>query len=436
MTFHNETYQFRKYNRTHDSWRYNSRIPGISYNAGGYTTKYPDFTTSWPFGEHYIPVKEEYAAMRGLGPSQLGTGFTPAAATIYIEFLLTKCPFGALNPLSGEPWSFCNNTDMVNTWPCHGYGASRCKVSPCVKTFSASFKLGSFGERLLSTSTNWGHYEGAGWAMLDTNCLNAEERRNLMASGQLTANHTRWYPWNHKAFPDRGWHYQLPSLPLSPNATMSDRLLARGCLYLVDRVSAANIADYFAGYFNGTIKSLPVWENAMSSIPPGWENHSPIAVQTVFNNGNVTFDRVSETFDNVTTALTNYWRSNGREGFSTPALGVAQVDKVCISVQWPWLAFPTVLVLLTLLFFGLLIWETRPTGTRPQIWKSSPLPLLYHGLHNPRQNSDEQLDNVSHIRVMEAMAKGTTVKLEDAFGETTHLEVQSKAHARSSSADS
>ena len=152
----------------------------------------------------------------------------------------------------------------------------------------------------------------------------------------------------------------------------------------------------------------------------------PQAVQTIFNFGNVTFDRVNETFANVSTSLTNYVRQNGAKDFSAPALGAVAQDKTCIAIRWPWLAFPAALVLLTLTFVVIVVLETRPTGARPDIWKSSPLALLYHGLGHQDGSALRTWAgrDVDHIGGMQALALAMTVKLSSSLDKGTFLEVQ------------
>lgn len=110
------------------------------------------------------------------------------------------------------------------------------------------------------------------------------------------------------------------------------------------------------------------------------EYEGPQAVQKFFDHGEATFDSIVRTYANITEAVTGFTRANGAANFSEPVVGVAKEEKTCIAVRWPWLAFPTCLVLLTLAFFVVLVITTRPTDLRPAIWKSSPLALLYHGL--------------------------------------------------------
>ncbi|KAK7946860.1 uncharacterized protein PG986_011181 [Apiospora aurea] len=72
-------------------------------------------------------------------------------------------------------------------------------------------------------------------------------------------------------------------------------------------------------------------------------------------------------------------------------LGTVYENQTCIVVSWGWIAFPAALVLLTLVFLALTVFESNRHTTRLRTvaaqagrkpWKSSALPLLWAGLEN------------------------------------------------------
>ena len=131
----------------------------------------------------------------------------------------------------------------------------------------------------------------------------------------------------------------------------------------------------------------------------------PQNLRTIYNFGNLSFHDVEQTFQNISNSFTNYLREHGNENYSASVLGQALRHETCLAVRWVWLMFPSVAVLLTLLFFAAMVFDTRPTGHRAQIWKSSPLALLYHGLERPN------VEGVDHLKGMERAAKGMSVRL-------------------------
>lgn len=76
-------------------------------------------------------------------------------------------------------------------------------------------------------------------------------------------------------------------------------------------------------------------------------------------------------------SMSDYMRTVDRN--STVAPGVVNGVQTCVRVVWPWLALPAALVFATCV---LLIWTILKTANQANsnVWKSSPLAYLYHGL--------------------------------------------------------
>ena len=354
---------------------------------------------------------EEYAAM---GATPVNSQDVPGEAFVTsIDFVLGQNLMGTMNPSTGESWPDCNSTAANATWKCQGYGASRCQLFSCVKTFNASVNTGRLTETLIGTSSNWGgNGTDDALTMLDTHCINSGERQSLESLGYDIRDNERWLAYNIT--------FMLSTWP-ELNDTFPESMVIRDCLYAVDMTFMNSLDGYLVSLFSGNVTGPVVAPEA-----PLGEFSGPQALQAFFNFGDVTLQRVDDTFANITASLTNYIRQNSVANFSTPALGVASQDKTCIVVRWPWLLFPATLVLLTLIFFVLTLLETRPTGTRPDIWKSSPLALLYHGLahEDGRGAALRASNNMAHIDGMQALADATAVKLNSSNDGVARLEVQ------------
>lgn len=406
-----------------------------SMHGSEYISSIPGISASFPSSGRHIAT---YASMKGFSGytyelrSQFNMSVPPGFlnGTYHVDFLLSRSSAGRIDdPMTGMPFRYCNSTFARHLWPCQGYGAARCNITACVKTFSASFDNGVFREQLISASSNWGKYgesEPLAFGLLDTFCLTADEKRELIASGDLPTTHNRWYPWS-RSSPGTLHDLPLPKLPLPPDASLSERLLARGCLYATDQYSVYDTLFYVTDFFNGDVKGLSRSPKQLGGM--GLDAFTgPQVVRTFFDYGNVTFARVNDMFTNITSSMTNIVRGLGFEGFSEPAVGVVHVTKTCISIQWPWLAYPSALVLLALSFFFLLLWETRGGSPRrgPEIWKSSPLALLYHGLHDSMEGDVDRQSggDINKMSVMERIAKQTNVQLTEGLGTGTQLEVQ------------
>ncbi|KAJ3565318.1 hypothetical protein NPX13_g7551 [Xylaria arbuscula] len=69
-----------------------------------------------------------------------------------------------------------------------------------------------------------------------------------------------------------------------------------------------------------------------------------------------------------------------RDTDASPVEGIAYHSIVIVEVRWPWLAFPVAIWLCGSLFLALTIWFCR--GSDRILWKTSSLPLIYHGFED------------------------------------------------------
>ena len=81
----------------------------------------------------------------------------------------------------------------------------------------------------------------------------------------------------------------------------------------------------------------------------------------------------------------------------------------CVRVRWEWLTFPAALAAFTILFFVMMIFDTRRGNlSSHHNWKSSPLPMMYSGFdrdatqhYNPAELKQvrDMEDHARHLRV-------------------------------------
>jgi hypothetical protein len=105
-------------------------------------------------------------------------------------------------------------------------------------------------------------------------------------------------------------------------------------------------------------------------------------------------------------------------GGQGPVTGQVFLADTCIGVRWGWTALPTAVTLLSLLLLILILLLGRATGDRPA-WKSSSLPVLFHGLSTAGFASQRELLTATE---MEKEANGLKVKLMDSNGGILRLE--------------
>ncbi len=331
---------------------------------------------------------------------------------LYRVEIISGKQFLLFDPATGEPPMGCDTAATNDTWYCKGYGAASCSSFPCVRSYSSTIESGELHETRVSTSnstrSSWGHtvppppnrsdpfqtsyrpYLG----MVDTTCLSAHERQSLLNVGYHLDSSTRWLAYNLTFDPE--------SQNLSSNASFPESMLVSECIYIIDDFLVVTIREIYLKYF------LRATVEGDSAFGGGIENlRGSQTLQTIYNYGDVSFDRVNRTFQNISDSITSFFRQKRVSKYNNPAKGVVMHNRTCLSVQWAWLAFPSILVLLTLIFFVATIIDTRPMGNRAPVWKSSPLALAFHGLELPNRHET----GVGDIEGMEALAKDMVVRL-------------------------
>ena len=313
--------------------------------------------------------------------------------------------FQLFDPATGHPPSGCGTAATNDTWYCKGYGAASCSLSPCVRTYTSTIEAGELHETQVSTSnstkSSWGHlvppplqiyipYLG----MIDTVCLCASERQSLLKAGYHLDPSTRWLAYN--------LTFDPTTKNISSNASFPESMLFNECIYILDNLFVSTLWDaYLKDVFQGTVEGDAGRGDTIEVL------RGSQVLQSIYNYGGVSFDRVNSTFQNISESITSFFRQNSISKYNDPAKGVVMHDRTCLSVRWAWLTYPSALVLLALLFFVVVVIDTRPMGNRAPIWKSSPLALIFHGPELP----DKYQMGIGNINDMEEFAKGVIVRL-------------------------
>jgi Protein of unknown function (DUF3176) len=294
----------------------------------------------------------------------------------------------------------CHDLSNNDTWPCQGYGAARCTLKPCIKTYTANVSAGNVQESLISTFSNLAVWDDSTMdyeifeAAVDVACLSSNERQSLIKLGYKIEDSTQWLPYN------QTWD---PFPRVSPNETQfPESMIARGCVYLIDILNVDALGNFLSSTFAGNV-TVGMGESGEPTSPNG-----PQVLQNIFDFGNVSFGRVDSIFQNVSDSITNYIRENGNVNHSAPAIGLVLHDQTCVQVRWWWLAFPVVLVVLTIVFFAAMVIQTRRGDHPKHEWKSSPLPLVFHKLERDTQDPNEDIVDINE---MEGVARRLHVRL-------------------------
>lgn len=144
-----------------------------------------------------------------------------------------------------------------------------------------------------------------------------------------------------------------------------------GCLFQFGWGTTWALRMYLQGnMLGGTL------ERSIANRPYGADG-SPW-LSAMFNNGSATLDTLQTYIDGLTNAMTAVIRKYGDSPTTTTQVkGTAYVSRTCVRVRWPWLSLPAALLVLAALFLGMMMWTT--SHGQEIAWKSSPLPLLFHG---------------------------------------------------------
>lgn len=280
----------------------------------------------------------------------------------------------------------CSPDDPKEYWPCQGYGAASCSLGPCVQIYNATISAGVLEEHLVASSSgiSWGTIYGPDGSALysslvDTQCPAAIET----LSDRDTSVGSRWLPYNltlteaDVMLSDLGsimsFHLRLPDDIKS--------LLDSGCLYLL---SASSTKHSIQRYLSGAVED----EVAIGMTSSGHGSGSmliyiehfqgPEVVRNIYNWGLTDFERVQSVVANISDSLTTYIRTHGGNPpipggtkLPTDVKGKIYHYATCLQVEWPWLSYPASLVVLTTLFFLMVVKATRRQGN--SVWKASPL---------------------------------------------------------------
>ncbi|RFU80495.1 hypothetical protein TARUN_1706 [Trichoderma arundinaceum] len=313
--------------------------------------------------------------------------------------------------------------------------ASR-SFQPCIRTYESTVINGTFNERIVA-SINWASnvpsYTNAAALyahMLDRDCL-PDSAKKALAKQNFDMS-SQWIIY--------GFKYINPLNSALLNSTKTDPTIPNECIYQYQMINdelvnaTDSISNWFDGAFGQTLAATAFYNDTTvtSEIASGsaisQRPTTPILIytesqasqssimQALYANASITMDTVGEMLNNLAITTTNFARSSPTllaNGPPPPNIDNAAVlvpillQESCIRINWPWLALPTILIVLSILILYLTVLQTmKPTSVG--VWKSSALALLWHGFDVP-QEAPEAAD-------MEDVSRNMHTKLEE-----THL---------------
>lgn len=280
--------------------------------------------------------------------------------------------------------------------------AVRSSIYPCVKTWGANITLNEFRETEITSvlmELNYGRdhtyvtndtLRNGTWQacnptshVTDTNTVSVSNTRpGVLAGTEFFANNiengtTLWYPFD--------------------------------CTWRLGGPNGRAISSFLHSLFHKNNVTLNV-------MVPGGD----IWLQNLYKNGTANISTVNDYMKRLTSSMTASVRSHGDPApapYTNYASGAVLENQTCIHVNWAWLALPASLVLCSIMFLvATITLSAAKRRTDPaNAWiatagplKSSPLPLLFHGVE---PSALLATGHPSNLNDMQRLAESLDVRL-------------------------
>lgn len=298
-------------------------------------------------------------------------------------------------------WAFANVTVFTSNWLPTSFGytdylAVTCTLYPCLRTFNASVKMGKLDEVLLSTDPVAPNVNVAasnytteailqapywfGWEpMLDWDIGFQAVQSPCLVNG------TVWTEDNTSSTIDRR-HLLLLQADPGPSRTRHVKFenitAPTECIYSID-LSIYDMLSMSMITFNGTCS---VWSYPNIAIDGEIDCGNSYWLSMFYKDNGITTSDIVERFESFANRFSNKIRM-GLLGDPEYVFGQTLQTTICVDIDYRWLAFPTVLAILT---SGLFIWTVLRNGRRHDIvWKTSILPFLFYSERFVVQNGED-----------------------------------------------
>lgn len=317
--------------------------------------------------------------------------------------------------------------------------AFECTLSPCMHTIHGNVINGTLHEEILQRGPTFrdlaiGPYITS--TIVDLACVDNTARQDLRDLGYVFKDDIRWLQYNVSANPyvsdaDPDCYSTWYNMSISSfqteagkekgfyegtgtNWTLSEnglRIVPQKCMYQALALVWNSMEYYFEQYFTGNVTD--------SFYNSGvWGSMIPLTVYEAGakdKNKNGSLEQVQDLMQNITDSMTTYMRWHGNTNMSEPVIGIAEHNTICVHVRWGWLAYDAGFVILLLLFFLAMAFDTRlvkalSTNVRHN-FKSSALANLFHGFDKLSQEELEHIGSSNAVKELEDAAKERLVTL-------------------------
>ncbi|KAF6802135.1 hypothetical protein CMUS01_15445 [Colletotrichum musicola] len=349
-----------------------------SYNFGGMQ----EFNVTWP------PTAGNIFNIRSSMDSENPT----SARTSILAIKAAGCPNGNTSHVGadgrtcqqkafskgyrGEYGRIGSDVDIV---------AINCTLSPCVQRYNAVVTSGILQESLVSEDP------------IDNMVVESDGnftkfwRWNTMIEPCLV--NGTWYDRSNmsKATYDASW---VVWKNMDSNGTLSKtpHTTPRECVRTIGYPMVAAMQEYLAATLSGncTYHSSFVPDTGRGGFMRDWDTKEQIQIsckykwwlEYLYREGRMTLESIAAAHQGMATAVSNRVRANMNlfDGETSTIKGSVWTTAVCVRADWPWLAFPGgLLVLTTFLLVEAYVQSCRHRAKLP-VWKSTILPLLFYNV--------------------------------------------------------
>lgn len=306
---------------------------------------------------------------------------------------------------------------LMWSWVSNSAFATKCRLYPCVKTYSANISIGALVEKEVSSvPLNLKHNE-QDYTLGDTSYF-------LLVTDVVLKN-GKWQ--NCTAVDHHVDGYYSPqqfgndasSGCVADRCYKYDQYYPQDCIWfqspLVSLAMKLTISEFFE---NQTVayQSSPYSDPHNGDGPPA-SFQGQLWMQNLYNGGNANITTVENYMASLADTITATMRQTvvgedpgvpleiiNEVTLKTDAYGTVLELQTCIRVHWPWLSLPASLLLLTYIFLAATAAQT-PMRLLPEAWKSSSLAALFFGLSTQTiekcgavTNMDDITEKARHMR--------------------------------------
>ncbi|KAF6785203.1 hypothetical protein CSOJ01_15628 [Colletotrichum sojae] len=293
-----------------------------------------------------------------------------------------------------------------------------CSLHPCVKTYYAEVTNGTYteteynapGERLRKCSVNYDYDRKQTGFALVTNSTIIDGKEHPCEESRHEG------PETVKFYEEGGlWG------PATSPTRVQPKYYPRERVWAVDMTSWLGITAVLQSTLAGSLVHTGALEQRLDAVT------GPFWLRRIFARGqgnlSTADDVVRGVAHSMTASIRNMPFGSRPEGWDdVPAYlkhasGKALTTDTCINVAWGWLAYLLSLLLLQWIFSALVLlkgWKVGKAGEERMVWKSSPIPLLFHGLD---EDLREKNGDLVSLREMDGVSGKLKVQLAPAGGQ-------------------